>query len=69
MKAIRRYELVSTAAIALGVALTLILTAYAVAASTRATTTGAVTAAVALFAIAGSGLLYASRLGAGSLGD
>jgi hypothetical protein len=69
MKSIRRYELVSTAAIALAVALALVLMAFVLAAFTRSPSAGAVIATVAVFAIAASGLLYASRLGAGGPED
>ena len=45
------------------------LGAYAFVASTANPTAGALTAAAALVAVAGSGLLYAWRLGAGGLAD
>ncbi len=50
-------------------ALLLILAAYGYAAYTVQPTLGAVVAAVALVGIAGSGLLYAWRLGAGGIAD
>jgi len=45
------------------------LAAYVLAASTVSPKVGALTAAVALVAVAGSGLLYAWRPGAGGLSD
>ena len=45
------------------------LAAYALAASTASPGAAALTAAGALVAVAGSGLLYAWRLGAGGLSD
>jgi len=45
------------------------LAAYALAASTASPGAGALTATGALVAVAGSGLLYAWRLGAGGLSD
>jgi len=46
-----------------------VLAAYALAASTASPAAGALTAVGALVAVAGSGLLYAWRLGAGGLSD
>ncbi len=46
-----------------------VLAAYALAASTASPAAGALTATGALVAVAGSGLLYAWRLGAGGLSD
>jgi hypothetical protein len=45
------------------------LAAYVLAALTASPSAGALTAAAALVAVAGSGLLYAWRLGAGGLSD
>jgi len=57
------------AAATLGLALVLLLAAYAVGAATAQPTQGGVVSALALLAIAGSGLLYAWRLGAGGSVD
>jgi len=46
-----------------------ILAAYALVASTASPAAAALTAVGALVAVAGSGLLYAWRLGAGGLSD
>jgi hypothetical protein len=53
------------AAAALGLALLLLLVGYAVRAATAQPSLGGVISALGLLAIAGSGLLYAWRLGAG----
>ena len=55
------------AALGSGAAAVLLLAAYALAAATVQPTPGGVVSALALLAIAGSGLLYAWRLGAGGL--
>ena len=57
------------AASALGLALLLVVVAYAFAAFEAGATTGGVLAAIAAVVIAGCGLLYAWRLGAGGLVD
>lgn len=53
----------------LGLALVLLLGAYAFGLTAAPVTAGGVVAAVALIGIAGSGLLYAWRLGAGGIAD
>jgi hypothetical protein len=58
---------VRVAALGSGAAAVLLLGAYAVAATTVQPTPGGLVSALALLAIAGSGLLYAWRLGAGGL--
>ncbi|GAC1472869.1 MAG: hypothetical protein PVSMB3_06720 [Candidatus Dormibacteraceae bacterium] len=57
------------AAAALGLALVLLFAGYAVGAATAQPTPGGVISALAVLAIAGSGLLYAWRLGAGGSVD
>jgi hypothetical protein len=57
------------AAATLGLALLLLLAAYGYGLATSQATPGAVISAVALVGIAGSGLLYAWRLGAGGIVD
>ena len=56
-------------AAALGLVLIVPLAAFGFAISSGLPGPGALIAAVALVAVAGSGLLYAWRLGAGGLGD
>jgi hypothetical protein len=68
-RALRRWDPIRVAAASLALALVLILAAYGYAAYTVQPTLGAVVAAVALVGIAGSGLLYAWRLGAGGIAD
>jgi hypothetical protein len=58
---------VAAAALALGILL--LVAAYAVSLGSSDATPGAVISAVALIGIAGSGLLYAWRLGAGGIVD
>jgi hypothetical protein len=57
------------AVFALGLAVVLILGAYAFAATESRPTLGGVVASLAALAIAGSGLLYAWRLGTGGIVD
>ena len=57
------------AVFALGLAFVLILAAYGFAAIESGATVGGVVAALAALAIAGSGLLYAWRLGTGGIVD
>jgi hypothetical protein len=57
------------AAAALGLALVLLIAAYAAGAATTQATPEGIVSALALLAIAGSGLLYAWRLGAGGSVD
>jgi hypothetical protein len=64
-----RYELVRTAATWLALAVLAALAAFAFAAYYSRPTPGAIAAAVALVAVAGSGLVYAWRPGTGGQGD
>ncbi|HUY73461.1 MAG TPA: hypothetical protein VMW11_03000 [Candidatus Dormibacteraeota bacterium] len=64
---LRRWDPIRLAAVGSGAAGALLLGAYAVAAATVQPTPGGVVSAVSMLAIAGSGLLYAWRLGAGGL--
>jgi len=57
------------AAAALGLALLLFVAAYGVSLTVASFTPGAAVSVVALVGIAGSGLLYAWRLGAGGIVD
>jgi len=68
-RALYRWDPMRVAAGALGLALVLLFAGYAVGAATAQATPGGVISAVALLAIAGSGLLYAWRLGAGGSVD
>lgn len=63
----RRWDPVRVAATGSGATAAVLLAAYAVAGATVQPTPGGIVAALALLAIAGSGLLYAWRLGAGGL--
>jgi hypothetical protein len=65
----RRWETLSVAAVALELALVLIVAAYVFAAIEAGTTADGVVAVVVAVAIAGTGLLYAFRLGAGGIVD
>jgi len=64
---LRRWDPIRLAAVGSGAGAVLLLGAYAVGAATVQPTVGGVVSAFALLAIAGSGLLYAWRLGAGGL--
>jgi len=64
---LRRWDPIRLAAVGSGSAAVLLLGAYALGATTVQPTVGGVVSALALLAIAGSGLLYAWRLGAGGL--
>jgi hypothetical protein len=57
------------AAASLGVAVLMLLAGYVVALANSQASPGGVVSALALLAIAGSGLLYAWRLGAGGIVD
>jgi hypothetical protein len=61
----RRWEEVPTGASVLGLAMVLMVAAYGFGAAESRPALGDAAAAVAAIAIAGSGLLYAFRLGAG----
>jgi hypothetical protein len=68
-RALRRRDLIRVAAASLGVAVVTLLAGYAVAVANSQASPGGVVSALALLAIAGSGLLYAWRLGAGGIVD
>jgi len=68
-RALRRWDPARIAALALGLALVLCLAAFGVAVATSTLTAGPALAAVGLIGIAGIGLLYAWRLGAGGVVD
>jgi len=61
--------LIRVATAPLGGAVVILLAGYAVAVASSQATPGGVVSALALLAIAGSGLLYAWRLGAGGIVD
>jgi hypothetical protein len=64
-RALQRWDPLRVAAVAIGLALVTLLAGYMVAAAASQPTPGGVVSALALLAIAGSGLLYAWRLEAG----
>jgi hypothetical protein len=66
---INRLDPVRVSALLVAAPVVAVLAAYALAASTASPAAGALTAVGALVAVAGSGLLYAWRLGAGGLSD
>jgi len=66
---VNRFEPARVFAIVVAAPVVAALVAYVLAASTASPKVGALTAAVALVAVAGSGLLYAWRPGAGGLSD
>ena len=68
-RALRRRDLIRVAAASLGLAVVTLLVGYAVAVASSPASPGGVVSALALLAIAGSGLLYAWRLGAGGIVD
>jgi hypothetical protein len=68
-RSLARREPLRVAAATLGPAVVLLLAAYAFGLTASPVTVGGVIAAVALVGIAGSGLLYAWRLGAGGIVD
>jgi hypothetical protein len=68
-RALGRWDPLRVAAAALGLALLLLLAAYGFSLTVAQATPGAVVSAVALVGIAGSGLLYAWRPGAGGIVD
>jgi hypothetical protein len=68
-RALGRWDPIRVAAIFVGLATLLLLAAYGYAAAIVQPTPGGVAAAAALVGIAGSGLLYAWRLGAGGIVD
>jgi len=68
-RALARWDPIRVAAAFFGVAILLLLGAYGFAATTTTPTAGSIVAALALAGIAGSGLLYAWRPGAGGIVD
>jgi len=68
-RALARWDPIRVAAAALGLALLALVAAYGVSLASSQVTPGAAVSAVALVGIAGSGLLYAWRLGAGGIVD
>jgi hypothetical protein len=68
-RALARWDPLRLAAVALGLAVLLLVAAYGVSLTVAPFTLGAAVSAVALVGIAGSGLLYAWRLGAGGIVD
>jgi hypothetical protein len=68
-RALARWDLLRVAVAALGLALLLLPAAYGFSLTAAKVTPGAVISAVALVGIAGSGLLYAWRPGAGGIVD
>jgi hypothetical protein len=68
-RALQSWDPIRVAAVVLGVALVILLAGYVVAAAASQPTLGGVVSALALLAIAGSGLLYAWRLEAGGSVD
>ena len=68
-RALARWDPARVAAGALGLAVLLLPAAYAVSLGSSNATAGGVISAVGLVGIAGSGLLYAWRLGAGGIVD
>ncbi len=66
-RALARLDVLRVAAGALGLAVLLMVAAYAFALTTSPATPRGVVSALALIVIAGAGLLYAWRLGAGGL--
>jgi len=65
----RRWDFLRVAAWGLGMAMLLVVAAYGFAAVKSGVATGGVVAAIAAASIAGCGLLYAFRLGAGGRAD
>ena len=68
-RSLARWDPIRVAATALGLAVLLLVAAYGVSLTVSQLTPGAAVAVVALVGIAGSGLLYAWRLGAGGIVD
>ena len=68
-RALARWDPLRVAAAVLGLAVLLLVAAYGVSLTVVQLTPGAAVAVVALVGIAGSGLLYAWRLGAGGIVD
>jgi hypothetical protein len=68
-RALARWDPLRVAVAVLGLALLLFAAAYGVSLTVASLTPGAAVSVVALVGIAGSGLLYAWRLGAGGIVD
>jgi hypothetical protein len=68
-RALARWDPLRVGETALGLAVLLVVAAYGVSLTVSQLTLGAAVAVVALLGIAGSGLLYAWRLGAGGIVD
>ncbi|MGH7762260.1 MAG: hypothetical protein ACREOY_12750 [Candidatus Dormibacteraceae bacterium] len=68
-RALARWDPLRVAAAFLGLAVVALVAAYGVSLTVSQATPGAIVAVVALVGIAGSGLLYAWRLGAGGIVD
>jgi len=68
-RALARWDPVRVAAAGLGLAVLALVAAYGVSLGSSQVTPGAAVSAIALAGIAGSGLLYAWRLGAGGIVD
>jgi hypothetical protein len=66
---LRRWDVIRVAAVSLGLAVLTLVGGYAVTVANSQATPGGVVSALALLAIAGSGLLYAWRPGAGGIVD
>jgi hypothetical protein len=66
-RGLARWDPIRVACIGFGLATVLVLAAYVVSVATSQLRFGGAVAAVCLMAIAGAGLLYAWRLGAGGL--
>jgi hypothetical protein len=68
-RALARWDPMRVAGTALGIAVLILAAAYGFSLTAASVTLGAVVSVVALVGIAGSGLLYAWRLGAGGIVD
>jgi hypothetical protein len=68
-RALARWDPLRVAAVVLGLAVLLLVAAYGVSLTVVELTLGAAVSVVALVGIAGSGLLYAWRPGAGGIAD
>jgi hypothetical protein len=68
-RALRRWDPIRVSTVFLGLATLALLAAYGYAAYNVQPTPGTIAVAVGLVGIAGSGLLYAWRLGAGGIVD
>ena len=67
VRALRRWDPIRVAATALGLAVLLLVGAYAFDLTSEAATPDGLVSALVLIVVAGAGLLYAWRLGAGGL--